>query len=177
MLVGNCNRLAICLDTGVDYEFTLYTEYWRQITTHLRKNWGRRKNPVSHNLQNVVTNLCNIVLHSLVMSPDSNRPAPIPRSGLTWLSVYLTDTCLKAWVLLIPLSHTLESGSLCSGTFSTSLITNCSKVLLFCNSTAFVGKSQALARMRKQNKSYQPNAQFGCFLQRLIILKSCSFSR
>lgn len=23
MLVGNCSRLAICLDTGVDYEFTL----------------------------------------------------------------------------------------------------------------------------------------------------------
>lgn len=149
---------------------------WRQITLHLRKTGGRKKIPVSHNMQNAVTNLSNIVLHSLVMFPDNSGPSPIPQSGLTWLSVYLTDTCLKAWVLLSPLSHT-ESGSLCSGTFSTSLITNCSKVLLFCNSAAFVGKSHTLARRGRPKRSYQPNVQFGCFSQRQIIFRSCSFSR
>lgn len=71
-------------------------------------------------------------------------------------------------------SHT-ASRSLCSGTFSTSLITNCSKVLLFCNSSAFVGKSQPLARMRRQDNSYLPNAQFVNILQRLIILGSYNF--
>ena len=73
-------------------------------------------------------------------------------------------------------SHT-ASRSLCSGTFSTSLITDCSKVLLFCNSSAFVGKSQPLARMRRQDNSYLPNVQFASILQRLIILVSSNFPR
>lgn len=78
-----------------------------------------------------------------------------PHQPRDLLLVYLNDTVvwndggfLSSWVM-----HSL-SGILCLGTFSTSLITNCNKVMLFCNSIAFVKKSQSCVRMWKGTVIY-----------------------
>lgn len=140
MLVRTCTnwlfiwRLRCTLRVHFDF-----TEYCKAEDCSLSA--GFRGGKTFHKLQNAVTNLYCIVLHSCMITHDVNRPFPIPQTGLTWLRLFRH---LDERVLSIPLSHTPRLGSLCSGTFSTSLITNCSKVLLFCNSTAFVGKSQLL---------------------------------
>lgn len=84
----------------------------------------------------------------------AHPPFP-PRTPSDLLLVYLNDTVvwndggfLSSWVM-----HSL-SGILCLGTFSTSLITNCNKVMLFCNSIAFVKKSQSCVRMWKGTVIY-----------------------
>lgn len=84
----------------------------------------------------------------------AEAPFP-PRTPSDSLLVYLNDTAvwndggfLSSWVM-----HSL-SGILCLGTFSTSLITNCNKVTLFCNSIAFVKKSQSCVRMWKGTVIY-----------------------
>lgn len=84
----------------------------------------------------------------------SAAPFP-PHTPSDLLLVYLNDTVvwndggfLSSWVM-----HSL-SGILCLGTFSTSLITNCNKVMLFCNSIAFVKKSQSCVRMWKGTVIY-----------------------
>lgn len=141
MLVGTWNRLVIYLKSIEYLEFILTSSNAENLITALiPRNWGG-KVPVLQTLQNVLTNSYYIVLHSWVNPPDVNGPFPSPQTWLTWLAVYLSDTLVwNSGCCLSFESHTM-SENLCSGTFSTSLITNCSKALLFCNSSAFVVKS------------------------------------
>lgn len=89
---------------------------------------------------------------SMLLLPAAPFP---PHTPSDLLLVYLNDTVvwndggfLSSWVM-----HSL-SAVLCLGTFSTSLITNCNKVMLFCNSIAFVKKSQSGVRMWKGTVIY-----------------------
>lgn len=115
MLVGICNRLVIYLNTGALRVHFNFHEYCKADHFSLSSLFRKKKKLVYHKLQNVVTNPYYVVSYTVMEWPDVNRPFPIPQTGFTSLSVYLSDTCLKFWALLIPLSHTLSLGTSAPG--------------------------------------------------------------
>lgn len=109
MLVGICNRLVIYLNTGALRVH--FHEYCKTDHCSLSSLFRKKKKLVYRKLQNVVTNPYYVVSYTVTEWPNVNRPFPVPQTGFTSLSVYLSDTCLKFWALLIPLSHTLSLGT------------------------------------------------------------------